>query len=490
MPLSKWSSNSKLMTDKFDHELGNQDSGSIKILGMRWLSSQDCFTFDGLDLGSDQVLTLTKRTVLSLIARLFDPLGLLCPFTILAKSLFQEMWRRGLSWDDELPEDLGDPFFKWVQGIRLLKQWEIPRCYTSCLPWSSLTNLEVHAFGDASEIGYGACVYLRIPSVKGIYQTSLVVAKAKVAPLKRVSLPRLELLAALLCARLVVFVKSALRLSDSVTYRCWTDARVTLAWIKGDPYKWKTFVANRVSEIHQLTSPQYWFHCPGKENPADLLTRGIFAEQLISSDLWLKGPRWLYDASSSFPPDYVDQPLIIECSEEQAESVNCLSVDPMSEVFEFSRWSSFTKSVHVIAWVLRFIKNTLPMSVRSLGAFSSDELAFAERKLFSCVQSAAYSEELLRLRTGKPIPKGSPIRKLDPFLDSDGLLRVKGRLQFSNLDYESRHPVILPQCHVSKLLVRFQHVFLKHAGVSTLVSTLRGSYWIVGVRRLAKTVCD
>ena len=164
MSLSKWKSNSKILTDKFNQNLDHQnEQEAIKVLGMQWFSSLDCFSFDGLDLGSHLELVSTKRAVLSLIARLFDPLGLISPFVMFAKVLFQDVWRLGLDWDEVLPEELQFKFQKWVKGIEILKTWKINRCYSPDLLWKSSSGVELHAFGDACEKGYGACVYLRIP---------------------------------------------------------------------------------------------------------------------------------------------------------------------------------------------------------------------------------------------------------------------------------------------------------------------------------------
>ena len=160
-----------------------------------------------------------------------------------------------------------------------------------------MKGLEIHAFSDASEKGYGTCVYLRIPKSDNEFYVSFVMSRGKVAPIKRVTLPRLELLGALLSARLINFVKSALRLNNNVKLFCWTNSQITLSWIRGDPARWKMFVANRVVEIQTLTSPGNWFHCPGTDNPADLVSRGVIGDQLISCDIWLKGPKWLSNSS-------------------------------------------------------------------------------------------------------------------------------------------------------------------------------------------------
>lgn len=290
MSLAKWSSNCKTLTDKFDENVEQGVYETTKILGMQWCLTKDCFKFKCINVETQEMAS-TKRAVLSVIARIFDPLGILCPFIMTAKILFQDVWRHGLSWGETLPDELLLIFQKWIKGINIIKSWQIERCYFSSCSWKMMSGIELHAFGDASEKGYGACIYLRVPCTGDSFKVSFVIGRGRVAPIKKISLPRLELLGALLCARLTVFVKAALRLPDVRT--CWSDSKVVLSWIKGDPSKWKTFVANRVSEIQSVTSPTYWYHCPGRDNPADLVSRGVFAEDLISCIKWMSGPAWL-----------------------------------------------------------------------------------------------------------------------------------------------------------------------------------------------------
>ena len=168
----------------------------------------------------------------------------------------------------------------------------INRAYFPELPWKEVSqSVEMLCFGDASPRAYGACVYLRIWTKSG-YKVSLVMSRNRIAPIKQVKFPRLELLAALLCARLADYVKTALKLGK-VKITCYTDSMVTLGWIKGDPLRFKSFVSNRVSEIQSLVSPSQWFHCPGPQNPADLVSRGMLASELTNCSLWQNGLSWL-----------------------------------------------------------------------------------------------------------------------------------------------------------------------------------------------------
>lgn len=496
MILSKWCSNREKVGELLSREFHDRACGevSLKVLGLRWLASEDCFIFDGVSVSGE--LCITKRVVLSLVARLFDPLGFLTPFIMLAKCIFQEIWRMGLGWDELVPDTVRSRFLKWTEGIESMHEWKIPRNYTGGR-WGDVMVFQLHAFGDASQIAYGACVYLRVQFKDGNWKSSLIFSKGKVAPLKQVTLPRLELLAALLCARLLVYVRESLKLPSDITYYCWTDSTVTLAWIKSDPARWKPFVANRVAEIQSLSSPSQWRHLPGAQNPADLVTRGISASELVNSDMWLCGPKFLSEGdgsvfeSSSLESEGSNDDDITKYGENLEGSVAALVsvVEKSACLLKFERWSSFCKAIRVMGWILRFKYNiSQSKDNRRFSDLSFPELCEAKVSLFRCVQRQEYSEEYRSLTTGQSVSRKSSIFKLSPFLDSEGLMRVQGRLQFSGLSYESKHPIILPKGHLSLLLVRHYHATLKHAGVNAMLVRLRDEYWIVGARRICKGV--
>ena len=386
MPLAKWVSNSPAVAEVLHREFKDKfiDAESVKVLGMKWLATSDAFSFSIASLPDG--LCITKRIVLSYLSRLFDPLGIAAPYVMGIKCLFQDLWRAGLQWDDELPSEFRVQFLRWVDGLQVLQQWSIPRSYTGT-GWSNIRGLALHAFGDASPRGYGACVYLVAEKEDGSVVPSLVIAKAKLAPLKTVTLPRLELLACLLSARLLTFVHDALRFEKSLRYYCWSDSMVALSWIKADPSRWKAFVANRVMEIQTLTSPDRWFHCSGVENPADLLTRGVTDEELIFSKVWLQGPKFLVERRS----DEVDllEPSAVLCSvmaEETAGPV-LIAATPGENVFQVERWGKLTKAIRVVALVLRFIFNSRhKQEDRRLGDVSYDEMQHARQVLIQQVQ--------------------------------------------------------------------------------------------------------
>ena len=513
MSLAKWGSNSEQVGDVLHKEFQDKLVGeeSHKVLSMRWMVSQDCFTFDGVVVPDN--LCVTKRVVLSFMSRLFDPLGFLVPFVMTAKCLFQELWRLGVAWDEVVSVDIQERFAMWIKGLDCLKSWLIPRSYLG-IPWRDVVVFQLHAFGDASQSAYGACVYLHVQLIDCSWLFSLVIARAKVAPLKRVSLPRMELLGALLAARLVVFTRQPLKLPDDVTCHCWTYSKVTLAWMQSDPHKWKPFVGNRVAEIHTLISPSQWQFCPGKHNPADLVTRGMHASELVNSELWINGPAFLLDHSGQASnntvngesnENVVQESFIIRGESRRSMDVDriLLSVDKdkksdsaahaselgLSDVLLIDRWSTFTKGMRVMGWVLRFVHNSkVSKNERKQGDLSFAELTTAKISLLQVVQRREFGEEWQSLQNDQPVSRKSPIHKLSPFIGEDGLLRVQGRLQFSGLSYEVKHPIIIPKGHMGVLLARQVHSRMKHAGVNSMLVELRNQYWVVGARRICKKV--
>ena len=165
-----------------------------------------------------------------------------------------------------------------------------------------MTNaLELHLFSDASELAYGTVAYIRLPGAYGSFRTWLLCSKTRVAPLprKKVSLPRLELISCLLSIDLTGFISKSIRRPWTITY--WSDSKVALGWIKGDPFRCKVFVKNRVDRIRRNSTAQAWRHVPGVENPADLASRGSSADKLVDSTLWWQGPSWLIRPENEWP---------------------------------------------------------------------------------------------------------------------------------------------------------------------------------------------
>ena len=222
----------------------------------------------------------TKRKLLQTKARFYDPLGLFSPMSLVGKMLFQDTWCRCINWNELLPTDLGTRWHAWVSGLSSLSQVHVPRRLASTRERSSQTHISC----DASERAYAAALYVRSTRV-GNTLVRLACSKNRLAPVKRVTLPRLELLTTLVGTRLLSYFCEATGY-DITLATLWTDSTVALSWIRSDPNRWKAFVCNRVTESQSHTSPTQWRHCPRQENPTDDLSRGLMGSQIQSLDIW------------------------------------------------------------------------------------------------------------------------------------------------------------------------------------------------------------
>jgi hypothetical protein len=379
------------------------------------------------------------------------------------------LWKLGLDWDVEVPTDFSAQVLSWIKDLEDLKTWRIQRPYLEG-PWREQVSVRLESFGDASEKAYGACVFVVTVNGNGETSSTLAISKVRVAPVKKVSLPRLELLGAVMAAQLLDFVRKALKLDKEVG-RLWSDSTVALAWIKGDPTRWKPFVSNRVAQIQELSSPSQWFHCPGPENPADLLTRGMAAADLVQSSLWLHGPSFVVKEDGQVDPvEVLDQSAIELCAEEAKLSVVC-ATHADTKIFDVTRWGTLIKAMRVVAWVLRLFRPG-----ENKDELTLEELEKAKQVLLRDVQRQSFPEEVESLQKGESVSRKSKIYKLSPFLGDDGLLRVRGRLDHADLSYDAKHPVILPAGHLSLLIVRYLHRVLKHGGVGVMLASLRNHY--------------
>ncbi len=315
--LRKWNSNSsyvqeKLSNDKLDHvahsspavnPVSEEDESyaktvtgpstnakkdnTVKVLGSIWNTTSDQLEFNFSDLANQvRSLPATKRSLLKISAKIFDPLGLLSPFTIKFKVLFQLLCNGNISWDEELNEEHLKAWNMLTSELQTLNNICVPRCYFERL---YLESVQLHCFSDASEKAYAAAIYLRSQYSNGNVDVNLVAAKTRVAPLKKQSVPRLELLGANILVRLSNTVKNALQLPEDVEIFYWIDSMTVLYWIKNKK-QWKQYVMSRVTEIRKSTSPEMWRHCPGVQNPADLPSRGMNASELVNERRWWKGP--------------------------------------------------------------------------------------------------------------------------------------------------------------------------------------------------------
>ena len=314
--LTKWRSSSKEVLQEVPLHLQEatpvKDATSStaptlsKALGLIWDSESDVMS---PAINVDSTFTPTKRGVYSDVSKTYDVLGWIAPTVVLMKILFQELWKTGQDWDEEIPPALADQHLLWRKELPLLKKKVIPRCYK--LPHLRPILTELHAFCDASLKAYGAVVYCRTTYRDHPPVISLVTAKTKVAKIVPPTVPRLELCGAVLLVKLLTSTARTLDIPKE-QWHAWTDSSIVLAWLDGQPRNFKTYVANRVTFILKRTSPQHWKHVPTGENPADCSSRGLLPAELLEHDLWWDGPLWLTEdpyPEPHHPPRRTLQPL-------------------------------------------------------------------------------------------------------------------------------------------------------------------------------------
>lgn len=458
-----------------------KDEPKIKTLGIQWNIKADTFGFGG----QIKPLSNTRRGALATVASLFDPLGLVVPFTLRGRILLQDLCRTRKTWDEQLPPESQDHWNCWKEDFKKLQDVSINRCFK--LPgMKELVSTELHIFCDASSVGYGACAYLRLVDVDGLQHSTLVMAKARVAPLKTVSIPRLELQAAVLGAKLGRFLSQQLSY-ERLELTFWTDSKITLGYINNDSKKFHVFVANRVEQIRQISHPEDWNYIPSEQNPADLASRGCGVETLMTS-FWFHGPDFLR-CHSRIPPKISD--FVGYISPDDPEVKICMSTLARLETTmldRFSRFSSWTRAVHIAALLKRNARKYSSMMTPELSKV--DELRDAELWLLRMEQEQWFAEELALLDNRKSA-KSIRLQALMPFLDDDGMLRVGGRLTHCRLSYDIKHPLILPAKGVmTKLLVRHIHQSIGHSGRSSTLCHLRqcGYHILAGSKMVASLI--
>ena len=471
--------------------LGAKDDerpGAIKVLGVQWDILLDRLQFDMTDLvNTMEDLAPTKRHLVSVTAKLFDPVGVVSPVIILFKMFCQQLCEAKVGWDEPLTDDFLTTWQQLLVMLREAKAISIPRCvYCTISPKSA----RLIGFCDASAKAYAAVVYIKLEDEDDI-DVKFIAAKTRVAPVLGVTIPRLELLSALLLSKLLDSVRAALELNLTLNEPiCFTDSKATLYWIQGVHHEWKQFVENRVTAIRKLVPPKHWRHCPGRENPADIPSRGMGASALSDSPVWLNGPEWLWRKSSkeeeteeSNPPH--DAPE--ECQREMKRKdlpgslvvVNTIDPPPdMSQVLCPSRYSSSHHLFRVTALVLRFVKRLRGADrVCSTAQPAAEEIVQAKLKWVRCMQ--------VNLPNHKDFTSWK--QKLGLFLDEDRVWRCGGRMLNSSLPLSAKNPILLDQNHrLTTLFVLDAHKRVLHNGTRETLAELRSLYWVIRGRQVVK----
>ena len=464
-----------------------------RVLGMWWNSEKDEFTFK-LNLHKvdseirDGKRIPTKREVLSLLMSVFDPLGMIVHLIIKGRMLLQDVWKLGIGWDDKLSEDLFQRWLVWLSELKKITTISIPRCYDQL--YTKAKSIELHSFCDASSQGFAAAAYFRIETEFHV-RVVLVGAKAKVAPLQLMSIPRLELQAALLASRLSVTIEEE---HDVKCHRkvFWSDSRIVLSWIRSYDKRFKIFVGHRVGEIQECTDSQDWKWVPTKENVADDATRDAKISDVSNSSRWFNGPDFLKLSEDKWPKETKLEDL--DNMDNMVEFVALIVPPKIIPLPDIRRFSSWLKLVRSTAWMLRFVNNlkkrNKQIKKESFCELSAEELNQAEVLWIKQVQIEHFNEELTLLKSSKSVARSSKIFRLFPVLDLDEVLRIPGRLDQADLPSFVKSPYLLDPNHsFTKLLIQHHHELLGHQGQETIVNEIRQKYWILKLKTLVKKIC-
>ena len=465
--LTKFVSNIPNLADRIDgspQSTGPQvivscQEDSSHVLGLKWDHTNDTLV---VSRGTSCAITksLTQRLVLSLVSKVFDPIGLVAPFTVGARLLLKDIWRvTGQQWDDELPQDMVQSFLVWSADLPKLENIKIPRSYFS----GPFDNIELHMFGDSSQDilaspcknTYGrrknrACVCFR-ESARGANESN--------------DCPKTRITSSSICRS----TEKGNYTSTYVTVNqvfMWTDSTTVLQWINSNE-KQPIFVANRVCEILEYTSVDQWNHVATKDNPADAGTRGMSAEVLQLSS-WVNGQHFLTNSKFPFVPNKdvinniklgVNQAVVIEDTVSLATSVKKQTF-PVPSLFPFDKFSSYQKYLRIAAYVLRLLPKHAGYHNPDGSITDPTELDEAERHLQYLVQGESFEAKRKDLLDNKFVKRSSRSAPHSPFISPNGLIRSSGRIKrLIEVGFNVKYPIILDARHP------FVKLFLEHTHV-------------------------
>ena len=481
MPLQSWNTNSVKLQNLLKEERHDIKLPEIQnLLGLLWDVRGDKI---GLNPPQYPSQNLTKRTLLSQVSLLFDPLGIISPITIRGKILIQEAWKERLDWDTVLPEYYSLEWGKIKEDCILGTKLAIPRQIDT----SKNDNLQLHIFCDASAKAYGVAAY----SVTDNH-SELIMSKTRVAPIKPRTLPQLELTAVEMGTRLATYLLEITGINHAETnpnagedpvgntkenrgrkplFRkvvIWTDSEICLHWISKNENR-TPYIKNRVEKILSTQNNYVYNHISTKENPADLLTRGVMFSKLIKEPIWFKGPQWI-TTEENWPDQKSYDDVAVNITE--AADNNSL---PKKLAMDITKYSSFRKLINTTSYVFQFI-------TKQTGRIMSDPIKFWIKH-----QQAEYFPEVSKILEKGSISKNKLIKDLGLYMDDAHIIRCRGRIKNAELPLESKHPVLLPKMgHLTKLIIKEAHQITLHGGLGDTLAQIRKSYWIPKGRQAVK----
>ena len=417
------------------------------VLGIQWDTVQDTLSLKPLSIKNE---CSTKREFLATLASVYDPLGFHAPLTCKGKIIMQKLWAHTSDWDSTIPYQIQEEVTNWIKASEEVLKF--PRY------WEEVD--EIHIFCDASEDAYAAVAYG--VSNKSTGPAHLMLAKTRVKPLKPLTIPRMELLGAVLAANMAEFLTQYLG-PKKIFF--WTDSTVARGWIKSESSEYKVFVGNRTKLIHEKTNKDDWRWVPGSKNPADIPSRGIWPLNEDQKELWLHGPDFIRTGC------YPEQPPAKKPTEEcKKTAILTVSISPPAPVINIERFSNINRLMNATAYVFRFLNRK---TGASKGPPSATEREVALQKIIKIDQNQWFAADIKALQDGQ-LKKGSKLTGLNPIMDEQGMLKMRGRVAT-----EPELIILHNKSHLTELLIREAHKSNLHSGVSHTINDLRNKYWII-----------
>ena len=496
MSVHKW----RCSVPEIDRQWAGADAPAfVKVLGTKWQVHADELgvQFDGLE-----TEFLTKRAVLKQIGSLYDPLGIAGPVACAFKLFLQQLTVENKDWDSPVPDHLAKEFNKLKSYLPFTERMQVPRCIVT-----NVDEFALATFCDASTKAYGAVVYTVNLKTR---ETVLVASRSRLHPVKRFTVPRAELMAAVVGAELTSRLRKWTGIERFVMF---TDATTVLAWIATHENRLEVFIRNRVQAIRSQTAEHQWHHVSTAENPADVLSRGCNGKQLLAHPLWWRGPELLQNCPETIFTKQPDQQMVNmavelrqvanhipdncnakytafisgeEVPEELAEAAEVPGERPAAKRKDADQWSPLLNSRDgkPLTWSV-LISDSRKSRIWRNKRHCTERDAVID--LYKRIQSQSFATEIANLRAGKKVPRSSKVKGDRPFIDDYGLLRLKTRVQTQS--YQYRNPLLLDISHAwTRLLVKHLHSAYRHMKENPFVDLIGCEYKILGLRAYVKTL--
>ena len=483
--LRSWVSNGGSLQAVFERDNRSVDHDSLveKLLGYAYNPNLDiiqispnCFDFNAFN---------TKRSVLSNLAKVFDPLGLITPLISKGKALMRVIWQQKFDWDDILPQEMVESWEKLFADLCLVQNLEFCR-----QAYNTENETELLIFSDSSQHMYGFATYIRNINGNSV-ETNLLFSKARLAPLKTKSLPTLELLGVFLAFKCLDSLLESIRANIKQIYIC-VDAQIVLSWILSGKVKTKNiFANNRIKDIYRFRQELEskfdvtfnFRYVPSEFNSADLLTRGLtFTEFMKKFDFWIHGPDFVRERQMIWPRENLG------CLSAESKSLTCVTVTKNMEqpLLCLEKYSSYNKLILTTYYILKFIALKISKTYDRDGCRSE-----AIRYWIKFEQNFHFPEELDFLRNPSKLYKSNLIKNLNLFIDEYDVMRSAGRISKSErFSYDIANPIVLSRHSKFTILLIWKfHEQCKHLGTSSTLYCLRNhGFWIPKGRQIIKSI--